>query len=166
MIDSQLHLRTREEYEGNIYQFYFVRTPTEAPFAQKQHPRKQHVTDGFGACHGCEIPFVFDRSDSSEFGIEGKGELALGDAMSAYWTNFAWNSNPNNSSDRLANITRLPVWKQFHRKTDAAIILDASEESAEISMAYPHPRAKSCNAFWDNFFHHKGWFSNNTGHYH
>jgi len=160
-IAAQLHLH-RSMHGANVYQYYFRHTPNQAPFRQKTHPRKQYVTDGFGACHGCEIPFVFMRDDSQEYGISGTGELALGKAMSTYWTNFAWSSNVNNATGRnkpAIEATKLiPKWEGNPASDDRAVLFDASKEEALITMAEKHPRADFCDAFWDKYFSDIGWF--------
>jgi carboxylesterase type B len=158
-------MRLPWETNGRVYQYYFKRTPKLAPFRNHQHPKTQYIDDGFGACHGCEIPFVFLRTDSKEYGIDGAGEVALGRAMSTYWTNFAYNSDPNNSTGRLHPEVlppQLPRWGQYEVSSDAAVVLDANDQEALIQTMSPHPRAHGCSRFWGGYFEHQGWFSNGT----
>eukprot|EP00660_Eupelagonema_oceanica_P010915 gene10915-7997_t len=80
------------------------------------------------ACHGCEIPFVFNRKDSSEYGINGTGELALGRAMSAYWTNFAWTGDPSKPGSRTSTAAGVATqWPHFSAGT---LRFDATEDAA------------------------------------
>ena len=102
------------------------------------------------------------RDDSQEYGISGTGELALGKAMSTYWTNFAWSSNVNNATGRnkpAIEATKLiPKWEGNPASDDRAVLFDASKEEALITMAEKHPRADFCDAFWDKYFSDIGWF--------
>jgi len=138
-----------------IFQFYFTRQPNEAPFTLPgADPDSNYITDGFGACHGCEIPFVFLRNESDHFGINGTGEVLLGRAMAQYWTNFAWNSDPSNSTGRHHELSFIPTptWAPTQATPDASIVLDATESAFAIHMAEPHPRAWRCDAFWDAWY--------------
>jgi len=138
-----------------VFEYEFKRTPNEEPFGK--HPF-QPVTSGFGACHGCEIPFVFFRNDSSMFGISGDGEVELGLAMASYWTNFAWSGDPNRRGDRWSAIVdKLAAWPQ-RGVALGPLVLDASESHAEIRAAVSE-RGARCDAFWDTYFRRSGWFS-------
>jgi len=46
------------------------------------------------ACHGVELPFVFDSAAASGFNFTVQ-EKALSVSMGTYWTNFAKSGNPN-----------------------------------------------------------------------
>ena len=163
------HDRNRSPSQ-RVFQYYFIHTPNEAPFSD---PRKggygygDSITDGWRACHGCEIPFVFLRDDSDDYGINGTAEIELGRAMSTYWSNFAWNSDPNNSTGRHHPevLAQPPRWKGYSHKTDDTVILDIrggihpEGDRAKGIYVGRHPRSTNCDNFWDSFYTAQGWFS-------
>eukprot|EP01043_Picozoa_sp_COSAG02_P041980 COSAG02_NODE_3529_length_6610_cov_40.548610_6_plen_334_part_00 len=55
-------------------------------------------TEGLGAFHGAEVPFVFH----DDFELMG-GEVNLSDTMATYWTNMASSGNPNTWSGPTVN---------------------------------------------------------------
>lgn len=141
-----------------VFQYEFARVPTEAPFRSPWHLAP--VDDGFGACHGCEIPFVFNRNDSKEFGITGDGELQLGLFMSSYWTNFAWSGDPNDRGGRWTAEARTPSrWPRAGASppSAASLLLNASAAAADLRVI--EGRGARCAAFWDGFFERAGWFA-------
>mmetsp|Transcript_155125 Transcript_155125/g.497405 ORF Transcript_155125/g.497405 Transcript_155125/m.497405 type:complete len:1318 (+) Transcript_155125:31-3984(+) len=146
--------------DASIFEYEFARTPTEEPFGKSPH---ENVTDGFGACHGCEIPFVFNRVDSAEFGISGKGERALGLAMASYWTNLAWSGDPNSGGARWSSSTSLPAHWPPRRPSPsvagALLLLNASDAEAEVRVLPVDERGARCEAFWNPYFWRTGWFN-------
>eukprot|EP00929_Paragymnodinium_shiwhaense_P035968 TRINITY_DN19334_c0_g1_i1.p1 TRINITY_DN19334_c0_g1~~TRINITY_DN19334_c0_g1_i1.p1 ORF type:complete len:711 (+),score=143.54 TRINITY_DN19334_c0_g1_i1:96-2228(+) len=147
-----------------VFQYYFAHRPREAPFTNPWN-WKDTITGGYGACHGCEIPFVFNRNDSRWYGVEGRGEKQLALSMSSYWTNLAWSGDPNKPGQRFgpAATWKLPDWPQTPRRTsDTVLILDAGKEEQAISVDKVHPRARGCTGFWDNYFVSNGWIINGT----
>ena len=58
-----------------------------------------------------QVPFVFN--DPSELVRPGEREVAA--SMACYWTNFAWNSDPNNATGRASlysqKCAQLPSWE-------------------------------------------------------
>jgi len=66
-----------------------------------------------GAAHGLEIPFVFEDFDTSFFGRmftaqNLAGRQVLSDAMSSYWTQFAYTGDPGRGRDQS-----LPAWSAW-----------------------------------------------------
>lgn len=147
--------------QPRTYQYYFTHTPGSGTFIDAGYyggySGYSYVDDGYGACHGCEIPFVFNQAGNKTWGLNGTGDDALGSQMSTYWSNFAWNSDPNNSSGR-AHMASLPMWDPVMPDSDGAMNFNATEVKSETAMAHPHPRAHLCEAFWNGYFHHTGWF--------
>jgi para-nitrobenzyl esterase len=67
-----------------------------------------------GACHTCELPYVFDNlaaerlypdSSSPELSLASEPDIKLAQLMSAYWINFAKTGDPNGKG--------LPKWPMF-----------------------------------------------------
>ena len=61
---------------------------------------------------GCQVPFVF----GDPFELLKPVERKVSQAMGCYWSNFAWNSNPNNSTGRASLYSqnlcaKLPSWE-------------------------------------------------------
>jgi para-nitrobenzyl esterase len=148
------------------FQYYFKRSPNSFPFhdpwwnkyysSYGYYGYGDHIDDGFGACHGCEIPFVFYRVDNKTYGLNGTGEVDLGMSMSTYWTNFAHNSEPNDVSGRAQ--AKAPNVKWEVATGDATMTFDATDTAADNAMATPHPRSFFCKNFWDGYFKANGWF--------
>jgi len=163
MACSQIKAADLLSTQAPVYQYYFTRTPTEEPFG-KPPPRK-HITDGFGACHGCEIPFVFVRLDSKQYGVKGAGEVELALTMSTYWTNFAWSGDPNSPASRWSQRATAGVsvaWPKVTPGVDSSIVFDATRERATVHALNSHPRSSACEAFWEPYFHRTGWFDGAT----
>ncbi|OLE35283.1 MAG: carboxylesterase [Ktedonobacter sp. 13_1_20CM_3_54_15] len=72
-----------------------------------------------GACHGLELPFVFDNLDKEGFeGLVGSNPpQQVADAMHASWVAFATNGNPG--------------WPQFDLKRRATMRFDTTSELVE-----------------------------------
>jgi para-nitrobenzyl esterase len=86
-----------------LYQFGYVPTAL----------RSQKI----GADHGGEIPFVFDNLRLLPFAKSAQ-DMSVAHALIDYWTNFARTGNPNGPSAQ--------IWLQHNRRSDAALIIDAS----------------------------------------
>ncbi|MEP6746971.1 MAG: carboxylesterase family protein [Bacteroidota bacterium] len=59
---------------------------------------------GYGSSHGQEVAYVFQHLDVSKPDIK-KADIAIADAMSDYWTNFAKYGDPNSKG--------VPAWPAF-----------------------------------------------------
>lgn len=95
------------------YRFSYVAPAAAAalaksPFAQLASP---------GAQHASEIPYVFDTIGA----VIGSGvtaaDLAMGEAASSYWTEFAKSGDPSGSADAAANDS-LPRWPAYSPQSD------------------------------------------------
>jgi len=149
--------------QGPVFEYYFQRTPSLAPFADPDgDPDMDYLTDGFGACHGCEIPFVFQRSDSMVFGINGTGELALAESIGTHWTNFAWSGDPNDRAERWS-VASAAVAPWPSRSSGAVLSLDATAIEALVRPMDQHPRSRTSTDFWNGYFEESGWFPNVHG---
>jgi len=132
------------------YQFYFEHTPIQSPFVDP-NDSTDFIVYGPGACHGCEIPFVFLRDDSDSYGITGPKELELAKIMSQYWSNFAWNGDPNDDTGRwAANLRTLPIWSRFEKKLDNSMSFNIVDDNSKVQaeMMVPHYQGGNCEAFW------------------
>eukprot|EP00466_Bigelowiella_natans_P007461 jgi/Bigna1/81458/fgenesh1_pg.80_\ len=68
---------------SSLYGYHFTHTPIYSA----NFPNMSYM----GACHGCEVPFVFGDS----FELKSPAELKLAQRMGCYWKNFASTGNPN-----------------------------------------------------------------------
>ncbi|MBU1111743.1 MAG: carboxylesterase/lipase family protein [archaeon] len=64
----------------NVYLYQFNHVPPAAE------------SNILGACHGCEIPYVFGNLNQEEYS---ETDFELSEKMMNYWTNFAKTGNPN-----------------------------------------------------------------------
>jgi len=149
---------SRISQKHSVFQFTFDHTPVLAPFANRSDPT-DFITYGPGACHGCEIPFVFHRDDSDEYGLQGAPELQLSRLMSQYWTNFAWHGDVNNAAGRWAEgLIELPQWDAYQHHVDGAMTFaTAPDGNAPAHFVTPHPHGQNCVRFWQPYYMHKGW---------
>jgi len=76
-----------------------------------------------GACHGCELPFMFgtvrehpeyQRPKQHADNVLTEEDLAWGDTFRAYWLNFAKTGDPNGPG--------LPEWPAYEPQTDLAMV--------------------------------------------
>jgi len=127
-----------------VYTYSFLITPNRSVNAAPSSMR------ALGAFHGAEVPFVF--GDASELVRPAEREVAA--AMGCYWTNFAYNSNPNNATGRASLdsqklCAKLPSWEATtHSRFQQRIVFNITHERAHINMVptdrLTHAR---CN-FW------------------
>lgn len=146
--------------KADVFEYYFTHTPNMQPFSSYTAPYDA-ITEGFGACHGCEIPFVFQQTGSKEYGTKGAGEEELANMMSRYWTNFAWSGNPRDAGDRWTSRSApisFPPWPRKHGEMNV-ILFDASDITATVLAAPDIPRATRCSDFWNAYLLKSRWFS-------
>ena len=74
-----------EAGKSKVYYYYF----DQHPDYPKDSPRY-----GFGSPHGQDVAYVFEHINPSNPQTS-KGDLAISEAMSTYWTNFAKYGTPN-----------------------------------------------------------------------
>ena len=84
-----------ETGKSKVFYYYFDQHPNYP----KDSPRA-----GYGSPHAQEVAYVFEHLDSSNPQTS-KTDLAISDALSTYWTNFAKYGNPNGEG--------LPEWPAF-----------------------------------------------------
>ena len=76
----------------------------------------------FGACHCCEIPFVFNNFANWQAPMLEGGDIeamhGLGDRMQASWIAFAHTGNPEHAS--------LPSWPQYEAGSNAVMLFDTA----------------------------------------
>jgi para-nitrobenzyl esterase len=113
--------------KGKAYFYYFDQHP-EYP---ADSPRA-----GYGAQHGADVPYVFQHLNSSNPQIT-KQDLAISDAMAAYWTNFAKHLDPNGEG--------VPAWPAF---SDANPVLMYFSQTPHTG---PVPSAESLKVL-DQYF--------------
>ena len=99
------------------------------------------------ACHSEEIPFVFNNTVPSLNASFTAAEQALAANMVTWWTNFARNGDPNNSTGGRASTeqvggTRQPLWPHFTADGREAmhIALGSYVESGGVDL---------CAGMWD-----------------
>ncbi|MCA9771644.1 MAG: carboxylesterase family protein [Myxococcales bacterium] len=88
----------------------------------------------FGAFHGLDLFYLFHTFSTIEGYVPTPGDIAMGDAMAAYWVNFAATGNPNGAG--LAN------WPAYAAGSDLA------EEFNLPVGAIDGVRTTECD-FWD-----------------
>lgn len=84
-----------ETGKSKVFYYYF----DQHPDYPKDSPRA-----GYGSPHAQEVAYVFEHLDASNPQTS-KTDLAISDAMSSYWTNFAKYGDPNGKG--------LPEWPAF-----------------------------------------------------
>ena len=74
-----------------------------------QHPEYPEGSPraGYGSPHGSEVPYVFEHLNPNSPQTT-KSDLAISDAMSTYWVNFAKHGDPNGNG--------VPKWPAFTDK--------------------------------------------------
>jgi hypothetical protein len=140
----------RQDKEAGVWYYYF-----------NQIPQCEAATYGLaGACHGCEMAFVW-RNDPE---LQGRTEHSLSDAMSAAWVNLAEFGNPNGKAGAAFDSDDAQLsWPGWTRLPGAD--LGAADEqplcmsfggppgSAVAKMTTEGMRYKHC-AFWDSLSGH------------
>jgi len=128
-----------------VYTYSFRITPNRSVNAAPSSMR------ALGAFHGAEVPFVF--GDPLELVKPAEREVAS--TMGCYWTNFAWNSNPNDATGRASLnsqklCARLPSWKDTTQSRSQSMVFNITNEHAHVDME-PTDRLTHlrCN-FWRN----------------
>jgi para-nitrobenzyl esterase len=103
---------------------------------------KSPVNDGsLGACHGMELPFMFNNIEMARTMTGGTKEAySLADKISSAWINFIKTGNPNTKS--------LPKWEPYNPSVGTTMIFDNrceiiynhDKELIEFLSAFPNTR--------------------------
>ena len=64
------------------------------------------------SCHGAELPFMFETFEDLDIQLRDV-EVSLALKMGNYWSNFAWNSNPNRSDDIQERPQGMNCWQEW-----------------------------------------------------
>ena len=64
------------------------------------------------SCHGAELPFMFETFEDLDIQLRDV-EISLALKMGNYWSNFAWNSNPNRSDDIQERPQGMNCWQEW-----------------------------------------------------
>lgn len=93
-----------------------------------QHP--QYPVDspraGSGSPHGAEVSYVFQHLNPSSPRVT-KADLAISDAMAAYWTDFAKHGDPNGEG--------LPTWPAFSDTNPAVMYFSQTPHVGPVPSA-------------------------------
>ncbi len=81
--------------KSKVFYYYFDQHPDYPPGSQRY---------GYGSSHGQEVAYVFQHLDTTKPEITST-DIAIADAMSTYWTNFARYGHPNGKA--------MPEWPAF-----------------------------------------------------
>jgi para-nitrobenzyl esterase len=82
--------------KNKAYLYYFDQHPDYPPGSPRE---------GQGIWHGGEVSYVFGHDFDPQLGKPTASDLAISDAMTTYWTNFAKFGNPNGPG--------VPQWPSF-----------------------------------------------------
>jgi carboxylesterase type B len=153
--------RTLSGYDHLVapFVYYFKTTPARSP----NFPS----TSWLGAFHGAEVPFTW--GDDWKGDVDTAEEVALSDAMIAYWTNFAWTGDPNRRGPRAGEGSPAaradppgPAWARYSNATDSHLELQKQSLSQAVGIVGEYGRVgggltegrglrrEQCD-FWDRF---------------
>jgi para-nitrobenzyl esterase len=132
---ARLQARTGK---SKVYYYYFDQHP-EYP---KDSPRAGH-----GSPHGQEVAYVFQNLDTANAETS-DSDVAISEAMGAYWTNFAKYGHPNGKG--------VPEWPTFSDSNPKVMYFSRtphlgpvpSEESLRVLDAYFKWRRTSEGTLW------------------
>jgi enterochelin esterase-like enzyme len=80
--------------------------------------------EGQGMWHGGEVPYVFGHDFDPQNGKPTATDLAISDAMTTYWTNFAKYGNPNGAG--------VPQWPAFSDQTPDVMVFAKTPHAGPV----------------------------------
>jgi para-nitrobenzyl esterase len=111
---ATLHAKTGK---SKVYYYYFDQHP-DYPDSSKRF--------GYGSSHGQEVAYVFQHLDVSKPEIN-TTDIAIADAMSTYWTNFARYGHPNSKD--------VPVWPAFTNAKQTVMYFEKTPHIGPVPSA-------------------------------
>ena len=126
---------------GSVYVYRFLERPADPGVSM----------DGEGVCHGCEIPFVFNKLAY----LASPEEKTLAATMAQYWANFAATGNPNLANpggaaagNRPSKANMTVNWPLFATESgDLVMHLGHGGQTGAVQVV-PGLRPEQCD-FWD-----------------
>jgi len=79
----------------------------------------------YGAVHGIDIPFVFDRPDSLGAAGTNPARFALADAVSRAWARFSWTGDPNHPG--------LATWPRYDPDKRWTMLFDEKSKAVQVA---------------------------------
>lgn len=95
-------------------------------FDQHQDYPPDSPRAGYGSPHGSEIPYVFEHLNPNNPQIK-PADLAISDAMSRYWVNFAKHGDPNGQD--------VPKWPAFSDKNPQVMYFSQTPHVGPVPSA-------------------------------
>ena len=95
-------------------------------FDQHQEYPEGSPRFGYGSPHGADVSYVFQHLNSSNPQTT-KADLAISDAMSSYWVNFAKHGDPNGGG--------LPEWPSFSDANPAVMYFSQTPHPGPVPSA-------------------------------
>ncbi len=127
---SRRIMRAADRYGSPLYVYEFMDKNAPQYFPPVSYP--------YGAAHTLELQYVFPGYHGAA-GVKkplSNEQQRLSDAMVKYWTNFAWNGNPNGRS--------VPTWPRWTAANENTQLLN----TPEIVTAKDSGIDRKCE-FWD-----------------
>jgi para-nitrobenzyl esterase len=92
-------------------------------FDQPQRNPDGSLKTGYGSSHGMEVSYVLQHLDPANPRVA-KDDLAISDAMSRYWVNFARRGDPNSNG--------LPKWPAFRNRKSQVMYFQGAPHAGPV----------------------------------